>query len=418
MKTRWTILCIALLSLLAFPAAGQEEIIGFFEGVQGSLNNAGTGSTGLTGWALASSGVQRVEILVDGVVIGQARYGGPRTQVEEFFPGFPDSPGAGFVYQLNTTDFTNGTHHVQARVVTNLGNVELLETAEGNAATVLFNNNTAILAPFGEIDKPLRNAFIYGTCNRFCGIEPEPNILTPVTGYALDLGVEIGDAGVGYVELMLNGSLLYNTRTDCTFRPGLGLHQCYGLPRLDVEHRFPFALNAPNAGYRFLMDVGELITCFGYPRGQQTLTIRSGDISTQVANIDEIPVFMQCVEDLAPGSGTVGNIESPIEGFQYAGVVDFEGWALAIAGVARVEVFIDGLLFGGVASFGVDTRPGVAAEYPGYPDADAPVWRLSFDTTTISDGDHQIQVFVEDLLGARTEIGERTFFVNNDDGDF
>ncbi|MEO1083094.1 MAG: hypothetical protein AAFY88_02520, partial [Acidobacteriota bacterium] len=290
MKTRWMILCLALLSLLAFPAAGQEEIIGFFEGVQGSLNNAGTGSTGLTGWALAGSGVQRVEILVDGVVIGQARYGGPRTQVEEFFPGFLDSPGAGFVYQLNTTDFTNGTHHVQARVVTNIGNVELLETSEGNAATILFNNNTAILAPFGEIDKPLRNAFIYGTCNRFCGVEPVPNILTPVTGFALDLGVEIGDAGVGYVELLLNGSILYNTRTDCTFRSGLGLHQCYGLPRLDVEHRFPFALNAPNAGYRFLMDVGELITCLGYPRGQQTLTIRSGDISTQVANIDEIPV--------------------------------------------------------------------------------------------------------------------------------
>ncbi|MEM6793253.1 MAG: hypothetical protein AAF725_04695 [Acidobacteriota bacterium] len=415
MKARWIVSLGLLLALIAVPVSAQENILGFLEGVPGG-NTAGTGSTPFTGWALADSGVQRVEFLVDGLVIGQALYGFQRPQVEENFPFFLDSPGPGFTFQLNTTRFTNGNHHVQARVVTNSGNTRLLDVigTSGDTFSLFVNNNTAILHPFGEIERPLRNAFLFGVCNRSCDTSVANPILTPVEGWLLDLGVEIGDTGVSYAELMLDGSLLFNTRRDCTFQSGVGLQQCFGLPRLDIERAYPFALDAPNAGFRFLMDVGDLIACQGYQRGQHVLTIRSGDISTQIANVDEIPVFLQCIEDLAPGSGTVGNIETPIEGFQYGGQINLQGWALAIDGVARVEVFIDGLLFAGVADFGVDTRPGVSQLYPGYPNSAAPVWRLPFDTTTISDGFHQIQVFVEDLNGARTEIGERSFFVDND----
>ena len=121
------------------------------------------------------------------------------------------------------------------------------------------------------------------------------------------------------------------------------MHQCYGLPRLDVENRFPFALDAPNAGFRFLMDVGDLLTCNGLVPGNHIVTIRSGDISTQNANIDEIPVFFQCVEDLPVSAGIIGYIESPVQGLQYGDVATFQGWALALNEVSNVEIFVDGV---------------------------------------------------------------------------
>ncbi len=399
-------LALAFLLLSALPATA-ETVLGFLEGpvYQG---NAGTGAIGLTGWAVADSGIRRVVIQVDGVDIGQARHGFSRPLVNDLYPGFPDSMGAGFTYHLNSTQFTNTLHRVSAKVLTNAGTEVIIEGTQH----LSFVNSTPLLVPFGKLEQPLRNAQMYGRCSRDCIFAPNNPIYTPVSGWALDLGLEIGDAGMAWVEVMIDGEIYYNTRRDCTFSAALGLHQCYGLPRLDVERAFPFAIDAQNSGFKFLLDVGDLITCWGLNRGHHTLTIRAGDISTQNANIDEHPVFFQCVEDLPPQAGLVGNIESPREGAQYGDNILFQGWALALEGVERVDLYIDGE-FIGTAAFGIDSRPGVAVQFPGYPDVDAPVWALTYDSNNLSDGFHQVQVFVVDDIGSSTRIGERTFFVNN-----
>lgn len=401
MKRSWLISMALILSLTTFDARA-ETIFGFLEGpVNGA--NSGTGSIGLTGWALADSGVSKVIIQVDGVDIGQAHHGAARPLIEQQSPGYPDSSGPGFNYQLNSTQFTNGIHRLSAKVITNDGNQVVISGTQH----INFINNTSILAPFGEIDTPQRNAEVYGTCNL-----ANPNrIYTTVAGWALDLGVEIGDAGLGYVELLLDGAIVANTRTGCFYSSGTGgLTNCYGLPRLDIERNYPFALDAPTSGFRFVMDIGALLNN-GWLQGQHTLTIRAGDISNQVSNIDEIPVVFLCIENF-PNEGSKGFIESPKEGRQYSGSTPFVGWAVDIQGVDEVQVFVDGELVG-IATYGVDSRPQVAAEYPGYPDAAAPVWRLDVDTNQFSDGFHQVQAIVIDDLGAETIIGERTFFVNN-----
>ena len=401
MKRSWLISVVLILSLTAFEARA-ETIFGFLEGPLNG-NNSGSGAIPITGWALSDSGVARVIIQVDGVDIGQALYGAARPLVEQQHPIYPDSAGAGFNYQLNSTQFTNGIHRISAKVVTNDGGSVVI----AGEKHINFINNSSLLHPFGEIDTPQRNAEVYGTCNL-----ANPNrIYTAVAGWALDLGVEIGDAGLGYVELLLDGAIVANTRTGCFFNSGTGgLTNCYGLPRLDVERTYPFALDAPTSGFRFVMDVGALIDR-GWLQGQHTLTIRAGDISNQVANVAEIPVVFLCVENF-PNEGSKGFIESPKEDRQYAGTVPFIGWAVDIDGVFRVGIYVDGDFIGN-ANYGVDTRPAVASEYPGYPDANAPVWRLDVETTVLSDGFHQVQAIVTDDLGAETIIGERTFFVNN-----
>lgn len=418
MQARWMIGLALVILLTAAPAAAQETIRGFFEGPTNG-DNAGTGAVGMTGWALADSGIQRVVIEVDGEEVGTAIYGQPRPDVEALFPFFPDSDGPGFAYHLNTTDFPNGPHTVSVRVVTNAGTERVIAGTQ----QVLFSNNIAILRPFGEIKFPQRNADLFGTCNR-----ENPVVYTPITGYALDLGVEIGDTGVGYVELLVDGAqifepdprdplgldpLYFNSRTGCYYDVTKGgLTNCYGLPRLDVERRFPFALDAPTSGFRFVLDVGYQIAARGLAEGAHILTIRSGDVGSQVENIDEIPVNFFCIENL-PNRGSIGFIETPRQGFVFGGGdIIFQGWAVDFEGIDRIEVFIDGV-FVGEAAFGVDTRPQVALRFMGFPDANAPVWRLVFDSTLLSNTEHQVEVFAVDVNGFETLIGERTFTVFN-----
>ncbi len=423
MKQTTTFLA-ALVLLLAVPAAGQETIIGFLEppaidDCRADVSNCDRkpGIVRVHGWALASSGVKRVIIQVDGADVGQARYGSLRPVVQDVHPGFPDSAGAGFGFNVNGTDYQNGLHDITAKVETFGGRTVILpavdasgEVLDDGVQRVFWTHNTATLHPFGKIDRPLRNAELYGTCDRNNPFRR----YSPVTGWAVDLGLENGDAGIGWVELLVDGSRVGNTRLNCRFIPFAGgLTDCYGLQRLDIERAYPFAIDAPNAGFRFVLDVGFLLDN-GWAEGHHTLTIRAGDISTQNANVAEIPVTFFCVENL-PNQSAFGSIESPRPGRFYADLVDFQGWALDGEGVARVELFVDGESIGEAAyGPGQGTRPGVLAQYPGFPDSEAPVWRLaSFDTNALADGFRQLQVRVTDLAGDTTILGEVTFRVKN-----
>ncbi|RMH16417.1 MAG: hypothetical protein D6696_18145 [Acidobacteria bacterium] len=394
---------VALAVLAAAGPLSGQTTIGFFDGPTGGGNTA-SGAVGMTGWVVADVGVRRVILQVDGVDVVQAGYGRPRPGVERQFPGFPDSAAAGFGVILNATEHLDGLHVVSARA-------ELMDGTFFDIPpkrTLLFQNSTHNLRPFGRIDRPNRNADLVGNCDT---TDPFRRF-TVIEGWALDLGVEIGDSGIGFVEIMLDGVILANSRRDCRFDfLAGGFTDCYGLTRLDVENQYPFALDAPNAGFRFVLDVGALIADGARTEGHHTITIRAGDISNQNENIAELPVFFICSQSLADDLA-FGLIEVPRPNRIYAGVMRFEGWALDADGVALVEVFVDGEKIGN-ADFGVDSRASVAAQYPGFPDTLMPVWRLFFDSNKVVDGEHQAQVFVTDTLGNTVEIGETSFIVDN-----
>jgi len=404
MSRRILVSLCGLLALAAAPWAQAETVKGYFEGLVGPPGaNYATGAAGITGWAVATTGIAKVVIQVDGVDVGQAFYGAFRPDVTAAQPGFVDSPAPGFGYFLNSTDFPNAPHDVTAKVYTYGGSVVILP----QTYSIVFNNNPSIVRPFGAIERPLRNQDLFGNCGP--ALNP---ILTPITGWALDLGVEIGDEGIGYVELMVDQVPIFNTRLHCRYSAESGgLTQCYGLPRQDIEAIYPYTINSPSAGFRFVLDVGALIAFSGYTEGNHTLTIRAGDILTNVENIAEIPVNFFCTENL-PNASSFGQIESPRGDRAYEGDILFQGWALDIDGVNHVDVHVDGNKVG-TASFGLDTRPSVLVAYPGYPNSLAPVWRFTWDSTTLGDGVRQLQVFAFDNLGGRSLIGEQSFFVDN-----
>ncbi len=391
---------IALVALMSAAPAFAAAPFGSFGGKIGG-GNAGSGQMPLFGWALDDDGIAAVDIMVDGRIIGRSLYGRSRPQVTRQYPSFPNAALPGFAYQLDTTHFLNGHHRVQPRVLSVTGEVTLL-----NSKVFEFNNVTHNLIPFGKIEFPNPNAEMRGRC----GLDLGPRRLYSVSGWALDSGVQADDTGVGYVELQIDGAVYANSQSSCFYDADTGgLTQCYGLRRLDIEKQFPGLPNSPHAGWRFVLDIGELMA-FGYRPGAHTITIRSGDVFDQVVDIAKIPVNFSCDEDLG-NENSFGFINYPSKSLTYAGTVEARGWALDFEGVNQVQIYIDGA-FEGLATHGFFS-PGINMQYPGYPESGIANWTFSLDTTRFSNGKHSINVVVVDDFGATTLIGERDIQIGN-----
>ncbi len=391
---------LALFAAVAIPAQAALPF-GVFEGLPG-IQNAGGGILPLTGWALDDDGIERVEIYVDGVIAGISDIQQNRPDVQLAFPGYPDSATAGFGFLLDSSLYLNDLYTISARVTSNSGEQTWLASKQ-----IQILNTTHNLVPFGRITYPNPNSEFPGTCDLD---DPTPRY-SVVEGYALDQGIELGDTGVKYVELLINGSIYANSHTDCFFSEATGGYtNCYGLPSLDVEDTFPTIANAPRSRFRFVLDVGVLLQ-LGYSIGFHELTIRVGDVAGQVANVDEIPVFFSCSE-FAENEASFGFIDDPESGELTSGITSVSGWALDLEGVSVVKIYLDGE-FVGNATYGIP-RGDVGARYPGYPDSVAGGWVFNLDTRITSDGLHHLQAEVRDDLGALTIIGERYFTIRNE----
>lgn len=397
--------------LLASVPAWAAPPFGSFGGQVGG-GNSGAGLMPITGWALDDNGVNAVDIVVDGVVVGRANYHRNRPEVAKKYPGYPDSIAAGFAYSLDTTHFLNGNHRVSARVQSKTGEVVNLP-----AKILQFLNVQHNLVPFGKIEFPAPQAELRGNCNL------QNHRYSVVSGYALDAGVQDYDTGVGYVEMLIDRSLFggtgipgsvntgWNSRLDCFFSAGLGGYtNCYGLRRLDIQPIFPALKDAPHSGFRFLLDIGELVAYGFYTEGQHVLTIRSGDHAGQVSTIQEIPVTFLCDENLG-NEESIGNIDNPGFGQQLSGFTYVNGWAVDWEGIGLVQILIDGIVVG-PAETGLP-YPTIEGLYLGYPQGGAAGWRILLDTREYSNGAHQIELLVTDVKGVSTYIGKRQFIVAN-----
>lgn len=74
------------------------------------LNTEISGKTSLYGWFYNSDGVERVEVLVDGVFNGAAEYGRPRPDVPIVHPYVDNN--SGYRYTLDTTKLSPGVHTI------------------------------------------------------------------------------------------------------------------------------------------------------------------------------------------------------------------------------------------------------------------------------------------------------------------
>lgn len=110
----------------------------------------------VTGWALDDSEIRFIEILVDGLSVGNAVHGVHRPDILHMFPSHPEAVNAGWVKMLNTTHWTNGIHVLSARLVDD----ENVSRVIGTRYVQTFNVNYN-LPPFGAIDWPIANHIMY-----------------------------------------------------------------------------------------------------------------------------------------------------------------------------------------------------------------------------------------------------------------
>ena len=80
----------------------------------------------VTGWYLDGQGVSKIEIKVDGVIIGEAVLGDPRPDVQTNYPDCNNS-NSGFHYALDTTALTNGPHNITALETNSAGQTSYQE---------------------------------------------------------------------------------------------------------------------------------------------------------------------------------------------------------------------------------------------------------------------------------------------------
>ena len=80
-----------------------------------------TGVGNIRGWAVASDGITKVEIWIDGVYAFDAPYGGARGDVGSAFPDVEDSENSGFGAAFNYSNLSAGSHSIKAVAYTGAG---------------------------------------------------------------------------------------------------------------------------------------------------------------------------------------------------------------------------------------------------------------------------------------------------------
>jgi GT2 family glycosyltransferase len=102
--------CVELVQLVC-----DEPVLASSPVVQGSVE--------VRGWALAPSGVERLQILLDDKPVGEAKYGLLRPDVQRAYPDFPDSDRSGFSFVFDSRQASDGAHRITVRAVAKAGAV-------------------------------------------------------------------------------------------------------------------------------------------------------------------------------------------------------------------------------------------------------------------------------------------------------
>ncbi len=417
------------------------------------------GSFPIVGWALDDQGIDHIDFLVDSQIVSSAigrlsdedvrpqtaTYGSRRPDVAAAFPDVPFALFSGFAANIDTTKLSNGVHIFSVRVTDDSSASRLIGTR-----TVQVINNGSNLAPFGRIDFPLDKASLNcqsqpapiptDVCPSPC-FPPGPpgNPAVPVSffsnivqGWALDTGARLDKGQVAYVELLLDGVPIINTRSDCV-KLGTALMNCYGVNRPDVARLYSGYVNADNAGFVFAFAIenngvgtfnisipssaGGRRFVGGTNSGKHTLAIRVGDDEATVIQIGAMSVDVLCdLSNTNPDHPAFGYIDQPSEYEFINQTFDVSGWAWDFDnGISSLIVDVDGqtvaTLDAPSGTYGID-RPDVPAN-----DIRVPTPFVGFnyplDTTRMTDTEHDLVIYAFDFFGRRSEIGRRKFVVLN-----
>ena len=323
-----------------------------------------SGPVNLFGWALSGLGtINRVEVAIDAVRIGQAHYGDSRPDVCTVYPNSIGCPSVGWHYLLDTTQFADGAHTLQVTEFDASG------PTTATASFTIANGGNAANPTKVTIDAPTPQATLFGT--------------TTIEGWA------VNDHGaINSVAISVDG-IPKGTAT-------------YGVSRGDVCVVYANRTGCPNVGWVFSLDTTQLangphvIQATASSGAQYGTTSRMFTASNWTTNPTRITIDQPAAQGAA------------------SGVVNAFGWAIDdVEAITSVAISIDGVLYGN-ASYG-GSRADVCAAFPGRAGCPNVGWNFLLDTRLLSDGTHVFGVTSTSASGRHSTVTS-PFSVSNASG--
>ncbi len=316
-----------------------------------------SGTLTIAGWAIdnltsVGTAIGKVQVSVDGNVVGNAAYGWSRADVCASWPGRPGCPNVGFSYQLDTTALGAGLHTITVSAIDTVTPPDV-----GSASTTI---NVSYGPPAVHIDSPSPGTMLTGTVT--------------VAGWAIDNTTRIGSA-INSVQVKVDG-VTVGTAT-------------YGVPRPDVCTAWPGRSGCPNVGFAYQLNTATLSP------GAHSLTVVATDSDTTPDSASETFSFQ------VTGPPSV-DIDAPGPAATVSGTVTIAGWAIDNtstigSAISKVQVFVDGTLAGN-AIYGI-SRPDVCALWPGRPGCPNVGYTYQWNTSALAAGQHTITVSATDSDG-------------------
>jgi hypothetical protein len=321
-----------------------------------AANSTVSGTVTVSGWAIDNASIVgtalgSVQVLVDGLVVGNATYGTSRPDVCSALPGRPGCPNVGYTFALNTAGWSAGPHVITVSTTDSDG------TGEVGLASVTVTTAANATAPTVWIDSPAAGATVSGA--------------VIISGWALDNASAVGSA-ITSVQVLVDGVPVGNAT--------------YGTSRPDVCSALPGRPGCPNVGYTFTLNSGTLTL------GSHTITVKAIDSD---ATPDAGAASATVTINTAPA--TVW-IDQPLPG-AVSGTVTISGWAINSASgvgtaISGVQVLLDGAVVGS-ATYGT-SRPDVCGALPGRPNCPNVGYTFALNTGNLSPGQHVITVTAVD----------------------
>ena len=368
-RARLLLYLIAMLVAVTGMASGPARAVAVGYPA-GSIDEPGegatvTGSLAVTGWAIdagatgdGTTGVDRVRLYLDGILLGDATYNRPRPDIASAY-GAQFGP-SGFRYLVDTSGLAPGSHRLEARAHSTVTGTETnyartVNLAAPTATPVIPPTPTSTPVPVGYpaggLDAPADGVTVTGS--------------VALSGWAIDQAASTG-TGVDRVRIYLDGV----ARADAQ----------YGLARPDIAAAYGSRFGP--SGFTYSLDLS------GVAAGSHTLETRAHSAVTGAEAVSRRTIVV------TTGGDPRGGIEQPAEAAQVgaATTTAVSGYALDLAaptgtGVDRVRVLVDGA-YRGDAQYGL-ARSDVAAIYGSRYTSTG--YRYSLDLTGLSAGTHYVE---------------------------
>jgi hypothetical protein len=334
-----------------------------------------SGTLRVEGWVVCLVQIESVEVFVDGERIGEAEFGRVRDDVETVRADYPNARFSGFMLLSDIGRLGAGPKTVTVRALARTGIMR-----EVAAAVEIPKLSRARPAEPGD------------TFHHHC----DEIALTTAGGVALK-GWAVCASPTIAVKVLLDGDEIGDAEL--------------GMERPDVGNLFPSLPHARQSGFAFARQTGKPL------RDEHLITLR---LQRDDGETHEIALPVRATEAApAPGSPTAGiagdaerelhldtpNLVGGSMGMPLRGNLEISGWALARAGVAAIEIAIDGRPMAN-ADYGV-RRLDIQASFPDWENALASGFLALVPHRALPKGDHRVAVTLRDKNGktARLEFG-------------